>query len=368
MCIRDRCQHDNDCISVWGDCDVGLGGCHYSVNEDNYPEDEIDNLVELWIAGTCMSGVCDCSAEPYAQCINGTCTSAYCMSDNPAGCFQTGCDEGYECVVVPDECVPSWCGCDGFYGDWFCTEDCGGGSCLATGLLGDLNGDGSPEIAVLSRSSSLGAGSDDPPWLKVFQWTVFDFSPSSTITLSGVRDSERLRPSGIALIDFDLDGADEISFAQASPMRALSINSLLGRGELRQTASLMRKRQTVSSSTISAGYGPIHMVEITYNNASAPDLMAISPEIAQVRLQVFTSRGGRLLPGTSALPSYPPGIAPPIGLIPSGIVSLDINDDNADEVLLPFQQGSVLAVQQEGSGYKLVTCLLYTSQSQRDRG
>jgi hypothetical protein len=117
----------------------------------------------------------------------------------------------------------------------------------------------------------------------------------------------------------------------------------------------MRKRKTISSSTISAGYGPIHMVEINYNNDSAPDLMAISPEIAQVRLQVFTSRGGRLLPGTSALPSYPPGIAPPIGLIPSGIVSLDINDDNADEVLLPFQQGSVLAVQQEGSGYKLVT-------------
>lgn len=64
------------------------------------------------------------------------------MYDNPAGCFQTGCDEGYECIVDESECMPSWCGCDGFYGEWFCTEDCGGGSCVEAGLLGDLNDDG----------------------------------------------------------------------------------------------------------------------------------------------------------------------------------------------------------------------------------
>ena len=38
--------------------------------------------------------------------------------------------------------MPSWCGCDGFYGEWFCTEDCGGGSCVIAGFPGDLNGDG----------------------------------------------------------------------------------------------------------------------------------------------------------------------------------------------------------------------------------
>jgi hypothetical protein len=136
------CEFDNNCWVVWGDCDVGLGGCHYSVSVDNYPEQEIDALVDLWLEGDCMEWICDCSEEPYAQCIDGSCTSAYCMSDNPAGCFQTGCDEGYECKVVPGECVPSWCGCDGFYSEWYCTEDCGGGSCVESGLMGDLNGDG----------------------------------------------------------------------------------------------------------------------------------------------------------------------------------------------------------------------------------
>ena len=43
------CEVDNDCVAVWGHCDVGLGGCHYSVNEEDYPEDEINNLVDTWI-------------------------------------------------------------------------------------------------------------------------------------------------------------------------------------------------------------------------------------------------------------------------------------------------------------------------------
>jgi len=137
------CEYDNDCIAVWGHCDVGLGGCHYSVNEDNYPEDQINGLVDMWIEGDCMQWVCDCSSPPYAQCINETCTSAYCMSDNPAGCDQTGCEEGYECVNDPNYCVGSSCYCDGFYGQWYCTEDCGGGTCV---ILGDINYDGALNV------------------------------------------------------------------------------------------------------------------------------------------------------------------------------------------------------------------------------
>jgi len=132
-----------------------LGGCHYSVNEENYPGDEIDGFVDMWIDGDCMTWVCDCSSEPYAQCIDGSCTSAYCMSEAPAGCFQTGCYEGYECIVDESECVPTWCGCDGFYGEWFCTEDCGGGTCVLEDLLGDLNGDGQINVVDIVAAVNL---------------------------------------------------------------------------------------------------------------------------------------------------------------------------------------------------------------------
>ena len=218
---------------------------------------------------------------------------------------------------------------------------------IVTAEVGDLDGDGSPEILVLSRSSSLGAGADDPPWLKVFRWAGFDFSPSPSISLSGIRDSERLRPSGIALIDFDMDGTDEISFAQASPQRSLSVNSLPGTGALEEASAL-------SSAAISSGYGHIHLVETDYNNDSAPDLMALSPEASRVWLQVFTNRDGQISMGPSAAPSYPSGTAAPIGLIPSGMASVDIDDDNSDEILLPFESGSVLALKQIGSDFALI--------------
>jgi hypothetical protein len=140
------CEFDNDCIAVWGACDVGLGGCHYSVNEENYPQSEINDLVDLWLEEDCMSWVCDCSSLPYADCVNGSCSSAYCMDVNPVGCFAAGCPDGFECIDVPNACVPSLCSCDQFYGEWWCTEDCGGGTCVASGMIGDLNSDGELNI------------------------------------------------------------------------------------------------------------------------------------------------------------------------------------------------------------------------------
>ncbi len=140
--IYSTCEFDIDCMAVWGHCGVGLGGCHYSVNTENYPEEDIQDLVGMWNENDCMQWVCDCSGLPYAQCINNECTSAYCFGDNPAGCQQTGCPNGYDCVVNTNDCIPSYCECDGFYGEWVCTGDCGGGSCEAVSASGDLNGDG----------------------------------------------------------------------------------------------------------------------------------------------------------------------------------------------------------------------------------
>ena len=103
-----------------------------------------------------MEWVCDCASIPYADCIDSLCTSAYCMNENPAGCFDTGCPEGYECLVSPNDCVPSFCDCDGFYGEWYCTEDCGGGSCVATSSApGDVNGDGQLNVVDIVLAVDL---------------------------------------------------------------------------------------------------------------------------------------------------------------------------------------------------------------------
>jgi len=137
-----ECENDLDCISVWGHCGVGLGECHYAVNVSSYSENEINDLVDLWIENECMEWVCDCSDLPESICFDGTCKLSYCNGPNPAGCFQNGCPDSYQCIDDPNYCVSSFCDCDEVYGEWICTDDCSGGTCVLTEImLGDLNFD-----------------------------------------------------------------------------------------------------------------------------------------------------------------------------------------------------------------------------------
>ena len=149
------CEEDSDCISVWGDCGVGLGGCHYSVNEQNYHETAVDHLVNLWTVANCMEWVCDCMPLPESFCNDdGLCDLGYCLSDNPAGCFSNGCDENYSCIDYEEtgDCVPSSCYCDEFYDSWYCTEDCNGGTCY---LNGDINYDGNIDIVDIVMTVNI---------------------------------------------------------------------------------------------------------------------------------------------------------------------------------------------------------------------
>ena len=52
-----------------------------------------------------------------------------CAKPNPAGCKATGCPSDKICIE--QGCTPSSCDCDPATGDWICTDDCGGGVCVA---------------------------------------------------------------------------------------------------------------------------------------------------------------------------------------------------------------------------------------------
>ncbi|MEZ4472441.1 MAG: hypothetical protein R3F60_16930 [bacterium] len=68
------------------------------------------------------------------DCGGGRCVPAHaCEGPNPQGCFGdgSGCAPGEVCQALPDDCRPSGCGCDAETGTWICTADCGGGTCVA---------------------------------------------------------------------------------------------------------------------------------------------------------------------------------------------------------------------------------------------
>ncbi len=51
------------------------------------------------------------------------------------GCADKGCLPGMVCDLSGEfGCVPSECGCDPMTGDYFCTDDCGGGVCVPMGM------------------------------------------------------------------------------------------------------------------------------------------------------------------------------------------------------------------------------------------
>ena len=131
------CIEDSDCNAIWGDCGVGLGDCHYSVN-NTFDYNQSSNLVENWIGNDCMDGVCDCLPLPNAICVDNQCDLTYCDTPNPEGCFSNGCSDGYECIDFGNTnyegfCVSSGCSCSEEYlyeSYWICDEDCNGGTCV----------------------------------------------------------------------------------------------------------------------------------------------------------------------------------------------------------------------------------------------
>ena len=147
-----------------------------------YRRFEFGNLVSLWLDNDCMQWVCDCAGLPNTTCNNGYCELAYCYDPNPAGCFANGCLENYGCVDFEEAggCVPSWCSCDEFYGDWFCTEDCNGGTCFQ---LGDVNYDSHLDILDIVLIISYILGSED---FSMSQIELTDWNGDSEINILDV--------------------------------------------------------------------------------------------------------------------------------------------------------------------------------------
>ncbi len=213
--------------------------------------------------------------------------------------------------------------------------------------IGDVDGNAIPDIVLLSRPSFLGFGSESPIWLKVFPWTEIDFSPEPIFSFNKINDVVRVRPSSFSLLDVDINNQkDEILFAQGSPSRSISSNSI-------SDNEVFDKIKMLSPGNLSAGYAPIHLTKFDHDSNSSLDIIALSPEETSIRIHVFLNNEGELSNEVSETLSYPFDLNAPIGLIPSGIINADIDLDGFDELVIPFKAGSVIALHQEDSNFFL---------------
>jgi len=207
----------------------------------------------------------------------------------------------------------------------------------------DMDGNDSPEVIVLTTGGTPDTQQENNFWIDWFTWEAGSFSLSPKARWRDGDGKGSHKPSSITLLDMDNDGKDEIAMAIGSPRREivlLNLNSTTDPPEFESSRFL-------TSPSIYSGYGQIFVSTVDYNQDGYPDLMAISRELSTLKVQIFTNEGGSLVEG----PAYQKDITPLSqdlsGLVSSGINTVDINQDGADEILLPFLTGAAISLNVE---------------------
>ena len=115
--------------------EVEIGGQFNCVECSAFEIEQISLSDDCQYPVECFQDPClveDCPAYPNAECVPNYCGGCHadfynangqlitncgntssCPEDNPAGCFQNGCPDGYECIDdFENNCVSSYCSCD----------------------------------------------------------------------------------------------------------------------------------------------------------------------------------------------------------------------------------------------------------------
>ena len=201
--------------------------------------------------------------------------------------------------------------------------------------VGDINGDGLPEILVMSNLNSI----------EFFNWTGVDFSPLSSGFINIANSFPKNHTSiGFSNIDIDSDNINEIILSFNSPNRKISLNYVSKNSNL----SLI---QDFSSNIIAEGYSPIISHPVNVNGDDWVDFIAISPEINKIRIQLYINNSGTFIKSLSGLPKTPFST---LQIIQSGVFNLDIDNDGEKEIVLPIKNKPTIAIKKLITGFKII--------------
>lgn len=204
--------------------------------------------------------------------------------------------------------------------------------------IGDINGDGVYEILVMYYKSS-------ESYVEIFNWTGFDFSPVSSGLLYETNDFKKNNiPANFNLIDIDSDNVQEIVLSQKSPHRMISLYYISGNSNLNSI-------QDLTSNSIKSGYSPILAYPFRSNADEYLDLIAISPEINRVKIQLYINNSGNFVESLYGSPKSP---FPVLDVIQSGVIDVDIDSDGTKEVVLPLKNFKSVAIKKLISSYQII--------------
>ena len=135
--------------------------------------------------------------------------------------------------------------------------------------LGDLDGDGSPELITVSNISEENDSELLQPIVFYYYWDGFQFSeePGGVLNLSDGRSF--VRAQNFTLMDYDGDMDQELAVSVGSPLRQVIVLDLDTDGEWKEL-------ETLKPNGMRSGVGTISVTAVDWNRDGYDDLLTSS--------------------------------------------------------------------------------------------
>ncbi|MCH7613068.1 MAG: VCBS repeat-containing protein, partial [Candidatus Marinimicrobia bacterium] len=205
--------------------------------------------------------------------------------------------------------------------------------------LGDLDGDGSPELITIMNLTDANEERILHPIVFYYSWDGAGFSEIPTGSLNLSERNTFLRCHNFVLLDRDNDDDQELLVSLGSPVRGLAIVDINEDGQLEITTRLEPESMRFGSGFV---YGGV----VDFNHDGYDDIISFSPEGNVMKAQPFINKNGHFVEAEAVAKTIP-GMN---GFINRSVALTDWDNDGFLDVLVPFQSGHLVALTLSDAG------------------
>lgn len=205
--------------------------------------------------------------------------------------------------------------------------------------LGDLDGDGFPELITIMNLTDANEDRILQPIVFYYSWDGAGFSEIPTGSLNLSERNTFLRCHNFVLLDRDNDDDQELLVSLGSPVRGLAIVDINEEGQLEITTRLEPESMRFGSGFV---YGGV----VDFNHDGYDDIISFSPEGNVMKAQPFINKNGNFIE-TEAVAKTIPGMN---GFINKSVALTDWDSDGFLDILVPFQSGHLVALTLSDAG------------------
>lgn len=199
--------------------------------------------------------------------------------------------------------------------------------------VGDLDGDGTPELITVMNLKNGETDNILQPYLYIYSWdsTGFGETPVASINLASAVSFAA--GNNFELMDLDGDGDQEVLVSLGAPERGIVIADM---DSDYYPEILVRYRP----SKLSSGTGVVYTAPIDIDIDGRHDIIVLTRQGKTLKAQVLNNDDNKLVPGFFARKDIE-GLE---GLLFKSMTTGDWDADGFTDLILPFKSGHVLAV------------------------